>query len=493
MVLIKIISFIIYLSTALIADIEVVNNSGLNKSSYIKTLKGEKKIFASTRDFGSSISSRLYENAERKKLVLYISGKRIKVSAGTSFLIIDDNPYQMIDAVQEYNGDLYVPAESFFDILRKVAIPGLRYNKRKEVLEFDVVRYNVRSLDIEEKFNGTIIRINTQESFSDRDISSFINKHGWFYLTIVGGIVDTSTLNKSITRGIIRKVESDQINETAQIALKLRKGVISHEWYQSHDPNEIVITLRTALADDSKRLKNAKDRWLLDTIVLDAGHGGKDPGAIGKYGTKEKDVVLDITKRVGRMLEKKTGIKVVYTRTEDIFIPLWKRTQIANESGGKIFMSIHVNASTNRRIKGFETFLHSWDKTGTAIDVAARENAVIKFEEKKVNYEKLSMERKITATMASSMFLKESEGLAAMIQEELGKTLTVPNRGVKQAGFYVLSGASMPCVLFEGGFISNPSEEKNLKSPSYRKKIAEGIFKAIVKFKFSREKILAQE
>ena len=99
----------------------------------------------------------------------------------------------MIDAVQEYNGDLYVPAESFFDILRKVAIPGLRYDKRKEALEFDVIRYNVRSLDIEEKSNGTIIRINTQESFSDRDISSFINKHGWFYLTIVGGIVDTSS------------------------------------------------------------------------------------------------------------------------------------------------------------------------------------------------------------------------------------------------------------------------------------------------------------
>ena len=81
-------------------------------------------------------------------------------------------------------------------------------------------------------------------------------------------------------------------------------------------------------------MKKTRDRWKLDTIVLDAGHGGKDPGAIGKYGTKEKDIVLDITKRVGRLLEKKTGIKVVYTRTEDIFIPLWKRTQIANESGG---------------------------------------------------------------------------------------------------------------------------------------------------------------
>ena len=105
MMITKIISIIMFLTTILIADIKVVNES-IGKNSYIKTLKGEKKSFVSTRDFVSSLSSRLYENEERKKLVLYISGKRIKVSAGTSFLIIDDTPYQMMDPVQEYNGDL---------------------------------------------------------------------------------------------------------------------------------------------------------------------------------------------------------------------------------------------------------------------------------------------------------------------------------------------------------------------------------------------------
>ena len=138
MIIVKAFSIIIFLTASLIADIKVVNTS-VGKNSYMKTLKGEKKSFVSTRDFVSSLSSRLYENAERKKLVLYISGKRIKVSAGTSFLIIDDDPYQMVDAVQEYNGDLYVPAESFFDILRKVAIPGLRYDKRKEVLSTELL------------------------------------------------------------------------------------------------------------------------------------------------------------------------------------------------------------------------------------------------------------------------------------------------------------------------------------------------------------------
>ena len=347
--------------------------------------------------------------------------------------------------------------------------------------------------DIEEKSNGTIIRLSTRKPFSERNISSFINKHGWYYLTVAGAMVDTVSISGGITRGAVRRIESDQINETSQIALKLRSNVISHEWYQNNDPNEIVITLRTALNNNTNRLKKVKDRWRLDTIVLDAGHGGKDPGTSGKYGTKEKDIVLDITKRVGRLLEKNTGIKVVYTRTEDIYVPVWKRNKIANEAGGKVFVSIHINSNPNRKIKGFDTYFFSSAYSAEAIEVAARENSVIEFEEEKINYEKLSMERKITATMASSMFLKESEGLAAIIQEELDKILSTPNRGVKQAAFYVLSGASMPCVLIEGGFVSNPSEEKNLKSPAYRKKLAQGIYKAILKFKSSREKLLAEE
>ena len=491
-VLFKNVIVLFSLFSVLFGDIKVINKSTPNEMS-IKTLKGENKIYISTKDLVAALSSRLYENLERKKLVLYVSGKKIKITAGNSYLIIDDIAYQMVDIVKEYDGDFYLPAKDFFKILKKTVFPGLYFDKRKETVSIDIVRYSINGLKIEQKSNGTIIRIETQKSFSDRNISSFINKHGWFYLTVAGGVIDTSTLNKTITRGIINRIETDQINETSQIALKLRSNVISHEWYQNNDPSEIVVTLRTALDNNINQMKKDRERWRLDTIVLDAGHGGKDPGAIGKYGTKEKDIVLDITKRVGRLLEKKTGIKVVYTRTEDIFIPLWKRTQIANDSGGKLFMSFHVNASPNRKIRGFETFLHSWDKTATAIDVAARENAVIRFEEKKINYEKLSMERKITATMASSMFLKESEALAAAIQEELDKKLTIPNRGVKQAGFYVLSGASMPCVLIESGFISNPSEEKNMKSPSHRKKIAEGIYRAIIRFKNSREKLLAEE
>ena len=231
------------------------------------------------------------------------------------------------------------------------------------------------------------------------------------------------------------------------------------------------------------RIKEVKDRWKLDTIVLDAGHGGKDPGTMGPRGTKEKDIALDIVKRVGLLLEKNTKLKVIYTREEDIFIPLWKRTKVANESNGKVFLSIHLNGSPNKSAYGFETYLLRPGKTEDAIEVASRENEVIKFEDRSDNrYKDLSGENLIMATMAQSIFMRESEELAAMIQEEMAKKIKSKNRGVKQAGFYVLMGASMPNVLIELGFISNPTEEKKLKSPKYRDTLATSIYRAIEKY-----------
>tara|TARA_Y100001947_G_C10334609_1_gene302466 strand:- start:253 stop:1599 length:1347 start_codon:yes stop_codon:yes gene_type:complete len=447
----------------------------------------------SARDFARALSSRLYENQERKKLVLYISNRRIKISAKSSFIMVDDQPFQMPVIAREEKGDIYLPAQGFLHILKSTTLPGINYDPTREFLDVDVVRFTITAIDVEEKSNGTIVRLKTRKPFSERNISSFINKHGWYYLTIAGGLVDTVALNGTLTRGIVHSVESDQIGETAQVALKLRSNIISHEWYQKLNPNEIVVTLRTPLGKNSTRIKNVKDRWRLNRIVLDAGHGGKDAGTTGKYGTKEKDVVLDITKRVGRLLEKNTGIKVIYTRTEDEWVPLWKRTKLANESNGKIFVSIHVNANPNRKIKGFETYLLQSGKSEDAIEVASRENAVIKLEKDRSQYKELTGENLIMATMAQSMFMKESEDLAAIIQIELDKSIDSPNRGVKQAGFYVLIGASMPNVLVELGFISNPSEERNLKKPGYRQNISESIYNAILKFKSSRERLLAEE
>ena len=482
----------LFLITVLNGEIHVFNRSAGTESE-IKTLSKSKLIYISAKDLARSFTSKLYENTERKKLVLYIAGRKIKISGNSSYIMIDDKPYQMPQITRVESNDLYVPAEDFLGILKATILPGINFDSRKEFLDIDIIRFNITGIHIDVKSNGTIIRLTTKKPFSERNISSFINKHGWYYLTVAGAMVDTTTLNAGLSRGVVRRIESDQIGKTAQVAFKLGKEVISHEWYQSLDPNEIVITLRTPLGKVDEYIEDVKERWRLDTVVLDAGHGGKDPGSQGKYGTKEKDVVLDITKRVGRLLEKNAGIKVVYTRDEDVWVPIINRTKMANDANGKLFISVHANSNPNRKIQGFETYLLRPGKTEDAIEVASRENAVIKLEEKTGQYDNLTGENLIMATMAQSMFMKESEDLAAIIQMELDKRLNTPNRGVKQAGFYVLIGASMPNVLVEVGFISNPAEEKKLKQAVHKQRIAESIYEGIKHFKYSREKLLAED
>lgn len=475
------------------ASIRVMNRiSGTDDE--LNTLSFGTGTYVSAKDVSRLLAMRdPFLNTERKKMVLYIMDHRIKVSGASSYILVDEEVFHMPTPVRVSEGDLYLPAEPFFMVLRQTVMPRIIYDARKELLDIDIMEFNVTGLRVDEKANGTILRIRTRERFPERNISSFIHENGWFYLTVAGGLVDSTEIARTETRGVIRDVLVDQLNESVQLAFKLRSQIEGHEVYQGSNPSEIVVTLRTPLSKSAARIKDVRSRWRLDTVVLDAGHGGKDGGTVGRKGTKEKDITLDITKRLALLLEKKTRIRVVLTRDEDIFIPLGRRTQIANENNGKMFISIHVNANPNRRVRGFETYLLNAGKTDDAIAVASRENAVIKMEGKnRKQYAQISGENLIMATMAQSMFLKESENLAAIIQDELDNRLSSLNRGVKQAGFYVLIGASMPNVLIETGFLSNSVEEKNLRKPEYRQKLAEGIYTAILRFKESREKFLAE-
>ena len=180
-------------------------------------------------------------------------------------------------------------------------------------------------------------------------------------------------------------------------------------------------------------------------IAIDAGHGGKDPGSVGYKGTKEKDIVLDVSKRLARKIQKNLRVKTILTRDEDVWMRIQDRTRLANDKNGRLFISIHANSVEDRRASGFETYMIGTNKNAAAVRIAARENAVLDLEG--ANSTKLTDEDLITATMAQSGFAKQSEQFAALVQEEMDKRLQSKNRGVKQAGFYVLMGASMPNVL----------------------------------------------
>lgn len=246
--------------------------------------------------------------------------------------------------------------------------------------------------------------------------------------------------------------------------------------------NEINFSKLTELSKTTIEvdLRSEKEKWEFKTIVIDAGHGGKDPGAVGYRGTKEKDIALDVAKRLEKKLAKNMKVKIVMTRDEDIFLRLSERTKIANESNGSLFISIHTNAAEDRRASGFETFLIGQNKNEAAVRVAARENAVLELEGS--TGKKLTDEDLIKATIAQSAFASKSEQFASLVQKEIKKRVQSKDRGVKQAGFYVLMGASMPNVLVELGFISNPSEEKKLRSPQYRDQLATAIYRAVEQY-----------
>ena len=243
----------------------------------------------------------------------------------------------------------------------------------------------------------------------------------------------------------------------------------------------------TSISSDKKiitknvDLQNEKKKWEFKTIVIDAGHGGKDPGAVGYRGTKEKDIALDVAKRLEKKLSKNMNVKVIMTRDEDVFLRLSERTKIANDNKGSLFISIHTNAAEDRRASGFETFLIGLNKNEYAAKVAARENAVLDLEGS-ANKD-LSGEDLIQATMAQASFAAYSETFADLVQKEIKKRVQSKDRGVKQAGFVVLARASMPNVLVELGFISNPAEEKKLRSPQYREQLATAIYRAVEQYK----------
>jgi len=214
-------------------------------------------------------------------------------------------------------------------------------------------------------------------------------------------------------------------------------------------------------------------------IVLDAGHGGHDTGTIGPDGLMEKDLVLDVALRLGRLLETRLGADVIYTRDDDTFIPLETRTAIANQHQADLFISIHANSSSDPSARGVETYFLNFTSNPEALEVAARENAV----SQKSIFELQDLVKKITLKDK----IDESRELATDVQQSLYTGLatrhsTLRDRGVKKAPFVVLIGANMPSVLAEISFVSNPTDEAKLETPDYREKIAESLYKGIAKY-----------
>jgi N-acetylmuramoyl-L-alanine amidase len=214
-------------------------------------------------------------------------------------------------------------------------------------------------------------------------------------------------------------------------------------------------------------------------IVIDPGHGGHDTGTIGPNGLLEKDLVLDVSRRLGKLLQARLGAEVVFTRDDDTFIPLETRTAIANREQADLFVSVHANSSSDPDARGVETYYLNFTSSPDALEVAARENAA----SDKSIHELQDLVKKI----ALKEKIEESREFAGDVENALHNGLAARNpgirdRGVKKAPFIVLIGANMPSILAEISFVSNPGDERRLRTPEYRQRIAESLYRGIAKY-----------
>lgn len=484
------------------------------QSADVRTATLGVRRFVALPDVAAMLSLRYAENATLRKAELRLDSAILKFTADNPF-VMQMNPatrrykvYQLSHPVLVLDGVTYASSAELIALLNTLSAARLVIEDRPAPPP--TVEPAVTGVEVEEKKNGTLVRIRLSAPVPD---PSRVQSGDWIYVTLPAATGDTLALDSSFAAGPVRRVKPVMTETALQLSINLRGRIAASELVQDQTSDDLLLTLvppapeekRPVNADSVRRVQAAersrletarqikaqKNKWKLDVVVIDPGHGGHDPGALGVIGTREKDVTLGVALKLGSLIHKyMPGVKTVYTRSTDRFVELFKRGQIANEAGGKLFISIHCN-STERKpssAAGFEIYLLRPGKTEDAIRIAEKENEVVKLEKDyEDRYQKLNEENFIILTMAQSAYVKQSERFAELLEETMSAGMEGQRQPVRQAGFYVLVGASMPNVLVETGYLSNPKEEKFLRSPSGQQKIAEAILKALQRFKVEYE------
>jgi len=436
-------------------------------------------------------------------------GLRVK---GVSFRLVEDEAGVVVGETTfllsappvKQRGTFWVPVEFVVRALEVRFGEGRVYwNKSARVVWIGKERYNLRLLRNHAYPDYTRIVI---EALAPLNFRLQEDEKSRISLRIEGGIL-SPMLSEAIriNDGVVGMVEPTQGQGEAVFRIYRDAFGGMTRTFTLTNPDRIVVDLyRVKAGFGSPRAETVPSRSsarapaapppaapseALRTIAIDPGHGGRDTGAVGPNGLYEKDVALDIALRLRRLIQERLGIRVVMTRTEDVFVPLEERTAIANRAKADFFVSVHVNAAPRSRAQGFETYFLSREPSDSAARSSAiRENLSVNLGGLKPREEDAL--RAILWDMANTLYLKESSELAQILLEELDKILKVDNRGVKSAPFFVLMGAAMPAVLLEVAFISNPEEEKRLQGGPYKERVAEALYTGVVRFKDRYERRL---
>lgn len=435
-------------------------------------------------------------DVEKRSVVCKSKNLTVTFFENNRFAVINDSSVtQLIAAPVMVRGVLYISDDAVSLISLPPALPvaasvNADTTAAKSSAAADATvpanKKGIRSINCSVKQNGTLFMVELSDSLP----FDYMYYHPNLILNFYGGVVDTAKIKLQNRTGIVKSVSSVQFKESAQVSLVLSSWVEDPVFDYVQDTKTVMVALRPAkkAAVQSKAPEIKTPRKKGTVVVIDPGHGGKDPGAIGHNGIKEKDVVFAISLQVRDILKSIPGITPILTREKDIFIPLSERTEFANKQKADLFVSIHSDAvpgdsKRKNSTKGYKIYFLSQAKNEEDKLVAMRENAVIELEEKPQNYSNL---QNVLIDIAGNEFLRESQDLCILLDLKfasmLKKKIEKLHLGVGQANFWVLNGAYMPSVLIETGFLSNPQEAKLLADKEFQKTVASAISEAIVHF-----------
>lgn len=440
------------------------------------------RLFFSARNVVEALGGRITWFPALKLMTIKINGHTVSLIIDDPFLEIDEKVVPLEIPARIIDSRVMIPLE----VIKIIAEVDIKWENQTKTLSINTLRphlLEVRSYSHPEK-TRVVIDLSEKTEFRAEKL---INPDRIF-IDIMGSItkLDDTSKQIKIDDGVVKTVRTAQFNEEiTRIVFDLYQEA-KYELFSLIEPDRVVIDIfksgeeaaifETLPAKPEEKPTPGPEITGKRVVIIDPGHGGKDPGAIGPTGLKEKEVTLGIALYLEKLL-KGAGIPTYLTRSKDKFVYLEDRTNFANQKNGFVFVSLHANSVLNHRptATGIETFLLSSKYIGaSARDVADRENRA-----SRAHPDVDTDLALIIADLEESANIKYSFDLADIIQKKLVDYLKLENRGIKQAPFVVLKGANMAAVIVEVGFISNPKEEKLFKTNKFRENAAQALFEAI--------------
>lgn len=451
------------------------------------------------------------------KVTLQLHNQKITFSIDSKTAVIGDRKVSAGGTARLVRGTVWVPLRFFLSSdFAEVTDCKIRWDASVPAL---IAEPNASLFSPRIYSKGPATRVVLESAF---ELSPEFKRKGSLLTADLPKVRIASPEDVRVKDRMIASVKLEPARRGVTLKIALRDGVTTYAWSQEKNPDRLIIEFRdpneagtagtqaeqliaagtTSLKTDAMDAplppapagkaaappKTGTDAALsprkglaaskVRKIVVDAGHGGQDAGAVGKGGTKEKDINLMIALELARILSVEGGYDVLLTRSDDTFIPLHDRTLFANEKKADLFISIHCNASIKKTQGGFEAYFLAEEASDPHAEAAAElENAVIELEE---GHSKKSHKlQELLLDMAKNEFMNESSLLCSMIVKSIDQRVAIENRGVKRANFHVLHGAQMPAVLVETAFITHPKEERQLRQRKFRSSVVDAILSAV--------------